>query len=165
MVAKPPKCGLFDERPPKSSTFRRYYERGVFPVALETSGGGLSGTEGQPQQQQQRVAWKVGLDKLDYHFYLPLFFDGLTEARPPYSFLVEQAIADMLQAGSIRVLPVLPQLIKPIKSKFSRYIVRFFFYVLGNNVILRVYDIDLYSDNQFVSITQTHIVNTLSRRI
>ncbi|OXU20772.1 hypothetical protein TSAR_003772 [Trichomalopsis sarcophagae] len=116
VVAKPPKCGLFDERPPKSSTFRRYYERGVFPVALETSGGGLSGPEGQPQQQQQRVAWKVALDKLDYHFYLPLFFDGLTEARPPYSFLVEQAIADMLQAGSVKVLPVLPQLIKPIKK-------------------------------------------------
>jgi len=59
------------------------------------------------------------LDKLDYHFYLPLFFDGLCETEHPYEFFARQGIHDMLEHGGGKVLPVIPQLIIPIKSKFS----------------------------------------------
>ncbi len=37
----------------------------------------------------------------------------------PYAFLAEQGVYDMLSAGSNKVLPVIPQLIIPIKSEFS----------------------------------------------
>ncbi|XP_058795291.1 parkin coregulated gene protein-like isoform X2 [Phymastichus coffea] len=106
VVARPPKCGLFEERPAKTSTFRRYYERGMFPIALEADASG-----------GQKISWKVDLDKLDYQFYLPLFFDGLTEAKVPYSFIVEQAILEMLDVSGagVQVLPCLPQLVMPIK--------------------------------------------------
>jgi len=61
----------------------------------------------------------VELDKLDYHFYLPLFFDGLCETEHPHEFFARQGIHDMLEHGGGKVLPVIPQLIIPIKSNFS----------------------------------------------
>jgi len=58
----------------------------------------------------------VEIDKLDYHHYLPLFFDGLCETEHPYEFLARQGIHDMLEHGGNKILPVVPQLIIPIKS-------------------------------------------------
>lgn len=66
-----------------------------------------------------RIAWKVEIQKLDYHHYLPIFFDGLREVEAPYNFIAEQGVYDMLQAGAHKVLPVIPQLIIPVKSEFS----------------------------------------------
>src|SRR5690348_305869 len=83
--------------------------------------------------------------QLDYHHYLPIFFDGLREIEVPYSFIAEavsvlychviksllaaeklasirillqrQGSRDMLlHGGQEKVLPVIPQLIRPIKS-------------------------------------------------
>ena len=104
MVAKPPKVGLYDPQPPKPSTFRKYYERGVFPITLEDDGN------------KQKLSWKVKIENLDFHHYLPMFFDGLTETESPFKFLVEQGICEMLEHGGPKVLPVVPQLIIPIKS-------------------------------------------------
>jgi len=58
----------------------------------------------------------VEVDKLDYHHYLPLFFDGLCETEHPYEFLARQGIHDMLEHGGNKILPVVPQLIIPVKS-------------------------------------------------
>ena len=55
--------------------------------------------------------------QLDFHHYLPIFFDGLRELEEPYAFLAEQGVYDMTSAGSNKVLPVIPQLIIPIKSE------------------------------------------------
>lgn len=66
-----------------------------------------------------RLAWKVEVQKLDYHHYLPIFFDGLREREPPYSFVAEQGVMDMLEAGAHKVLPVIPQLIIPIKTALN----------------------------------------------
>lgn len=57
------------------------------------------------------------IDKLDYHHFLPLFFDGLSETAHPYAVLARQGVHDMLEHGGPRILPVIPQLIMPIKSK------------------------------------------------
>lgn len=57
------------------------------------------------------------IEKLDYHHYLPLFFDGLCEMTFPYEFFARQGIHDMLEHGGNKILPVIPQLIIPIKSK------------------------------------------------
>jgi len=59
----------------------------------------------------------VEIEKLDYHHYLPLFFDGLCETEHPYDFFARQGIHDMLEHGGNKILPVIPQLIVPIKSK------------------------------------------------
>ncbi|KAF7254389.1 Parkin coregulated gene protein [Varanus komodoensis] len=59
---------------------------------------------------------KVEIEKLDYHHYLPLFFDGLCEMQFPYEFFARQGIHDMLEHGGNKILPVIPQLIIPIKT-------------------------------------------------
>lgn len=56
------------------------------------------------------------IDKLDYHHFLPLFFHGLSETAHPYAVLARQGVHDMLEHGGPRILPVIPQLIMPIKS-------------------------------------------------
>lgn len=38
----------------------------------------------------RRIQWKVDIEKLDYHHYLPIFFDGLREKEEPYRFLAVQ---------------------------------------------------------------------------
>jgi len=47
-----------------------------------------------------------------------LFFDGLCETAHPYEFFSRQGVHDMLEHGGSKILPVIPQLIIPIKSKF-----------------------------------------------
>lgn len=66
-----------------------------------------------------RIAWKVDIGKLDYHHYLPIFFDGIREKEDPYRFLAVQGVYDMLTAGGGKVLPVVPQLIIPIKTALN----------------------------------------------
>jgi hypothetical protein len=67
-----------------------------------------------------RIAWKLGIERLDFHHYLPIFFDGLREVEEPYAFLAERGIYDMMHVGKGgRVLPVLPQLIIPIKTALN----------------------------------------------
>lgn len=107
-VTCPPKAGAFDERPLTNHTdFSKFYERGDFPIALEHD------TKG------NKIAWKVEIEKLDYHHYLPMFFDGLCETTHPYEFFARQGVHDMLEHGGPKTLPVIPQLIIPIKKALS----------------------------------------------
>jgi hypothetical protein len=48
-----------------------------------------------------------------------MFFEGLCETAHPYKFVVQQGIQDMLRHGGPKILPVIPQLIIPIKSEFN----------------------------------------------
>ena len=57
-------------------------------------------------------------EKLDYHHYLPLFFEGLRELEHPYCFFAKQGIHDLLVHGCDKVLPVVPQLIRPLRGQF-----------------------------------------------
>ena len=88
---------------PPNTEFRRFYERGDLPIAVNHSGTG------------SKITWKVDVEKLDYHHYLPLFFDGLREKEDPYAFLAHNGCETMLQRGQSKILPVVPQLIIPIK--------------------------------------------------
>lgn len=62
-----------------------------------------------------------------------MFFDGLCEIEHPYDFFARQGIHDMLEHGGTKILPVIPQLIVPIKSEL-RFLVSFeiksFFFVI-----------------------------------
>jgi len=56
---------------------------------------------------------------LDYHHYLPLFFEGLREVDHPYAFFARVGIHDLLVNGCDKVLPVVPHLIRPIREALN----------------------------------------------
>jgi hypothetical protein len=105
--APPPVAGAFKKRAVPPSEFRKFYERGDLPIAVEHKALG------------NKIQWKVDIEKLDYHHYLPIFFDGLREKTEPYKFLAKQGVFDMLDAGGSKILPVIPQLIIPIKTSLN----------------------------------------------
>jgi len=106
--ASPPrKAGSTMRRPVSKTEFRRFYDRGDLPIQIYH--GAVGG----------KIAWKVDIEKLDYHHYLPIFFDGLREKEDPYRFLAVQGVYDMLDKGGTKVLPVVPQLIIPMKTALN----------------------------------------------
>jgi hypothetical protein len=106
---KAPVAGAFKKREnPPNTEFRRFYERGDLPIAVKHQGVG------------NRIDWKVTeIEKLDYHHYLPIFFDGLREKEEPYRFLAVEGTFNMLEHGGQKILPVIPQLIIPIKTALN----------------------------------------------
>lgn len=92
---------------PPNTEFRRFYERADLPVQVDQNGS------------LPKLAWKIPVEKLDYHHYLPLFFDGLREVEYPYSFLAEKGVHDMIKYGGSKILPVIPQLIIPVKTALN----------------------------------------------
>ncbi len=48
---------------------------------------------------------QVELSKLDYHHYLPMFFDGIRETQEPYRFLAVQVAPSVGTSGSSRPNP------------------------------------------------------------
>ena len=104
-IEQAPTAGATKSRPANENTqFKKFYERGDLPIALEHD------TKG------NKIAWKVEIEKLDYHHYLPIFFDGLKNLKHPYCFFARQGIHDMLEHGGAKVLPVIPQLIVHIRD-------------------------------------------------
>lgn len=104
----PPSAGAFKvKRNTRPTEFRRFYDRGDLPLQVSFSGA------------HRKVAWKVDIEKLDYHHYLPIFFDGLRELEEPYKFLAHQGTRDLLTEGGQKILPVVPQLIIPIKTALN----------------------------------------------
>jgi len=106
-VHEPGKAGAFHRRPIKPSEFRRFYDRGDLPVQVLHSA------------TQNRISWKVEPDKLDFHHYLPIFFDGLREKEDPYRFLAIEGVQNLLACGGSKILPVVPQLIIPVKTALN----------------------------------------------
>jgi hypothetical protein len=106
MQENPPKAGAYQRRPIASSEFRRFYDRGDLPIQIHHAAS-------------NRIAWKVDIEKLDYHHYLPIFFDGLREKEDPYRFLAVEGSNNMLDKGGSKILPVVPQLIIPIKTALN----------------------------------------------
>jgi len=101
-----PVAGAVKPRPIVNSEFRRFYDRGDLPIAIEHG-------------PQNKIFWKVDVMQLDYHHYLPIFFEGIREKQDPYRFLSVQGVFDMLEKGGAKVLPVIPQLIIPIKTALN----------------------------------------------
>ncbi|NXD51894.1 PACRG protein, partial [Corvus moneduloides] len=106
-VRGPPPAGSVKQRPAKRTAFRKFYDRGDFPIAVEHGHVG------------NKIAWKAEIENLDYHYFLPLFFDGLRETEFPYEFFARQGVHDMLEHGGNKILPVVPQLIIPIKDALN----------------------------------------------
>jgi len=112
--SRPNSAGAFVSRAnPPNTDFRRFYERGDLPIQIDHC------------CVNNKLQWKIEIEKLDYHHYLPLFFSGLREEEEPYNFMAREAIMDMIKPGGAvgntngKVLPVLPQLIIPIKEALN----------------------------------------------
>jgi len=104
----PPGAGAFHRRDnPPNTAFRMFYERGDLPIAIEHQG------------VRNAIKWKIDIKKLDYHHYLPIFFDGVREKEEPYRFLAVKGVEDLLDQGGPKILPVVPQLIIPIKTALN----------------------------------------------
>jgi hypothetical protein len=103
----PGRAGSTFTRPVPKTQFRVFYDRGDLPIQIFH--GAVGG----------KIAWKVDVEKLDYHHYLPIFFDGLREKEDPYRFLAVQGAYDMMEKGGPKLLPVVPQLIVPIKTALN----------------------------------------------
>ncbi|KAF4693124.1 hypothetical protein FOZ63_031191 [Perkinsus olseni] len=103
----PPIAGAYRRKPIKASEFRRFYDRGDLPIQISHAG------------TWNKIQWKVDIDKLDYHHYLPIFFDGIREKEEPYRFLAVEGVYDLLERGGSKILPVIPQLIIPIKTALN----------------------------------------------
>ena len=83
----PPRAGSKTRRDnPPNTAFRRFYERGDLPIAVEHRG------------TKNVISWKVEIERLDYHHYLPIFFDGIREVEEPYRFLATKGVEDLLKA-------------------------------------------------------------------
>jgi len=107
VAPNPPKAGARSQRPIPHSAFRNHYDRGDLPIKMDHGavGGGLQ--------------WTVDRQNLDYHHYLPIFFEGAREQEDPYRFFAVQGVYDLLEEGGAKVLPVVPQLIIPIKTALN----------------------------------------------
>jgi len=102
--SSPPKAGGSDRRLIPVSEFRRYYDRGDLPIKLDYARG------------SNKITWKINPDSLDYHHYLPIFIDGVREKVDPYRNLSILGTFDLIEKGGDKILPVVPQLIVPLKS-------------------------------------------------
>mmetsp|Transcript_93904 Transcript_93904/g.167045 ORF Transcript_93904/g.167045 Transcript_93904/m.167045 type:complete len:308 (-) Transcript_93904:216-1139(-) len=103
----PNKAGAYRRRPIEPSEFRRFYDRNDLPIQIVHSG------------TQNRIGWKVDVEKLDYHHYLPIFFDGIREKEEPYRFLAVEGVHNLLEKGAAKILPVVPQLVIPLKKALN----------------------------------------------
>mmetsp|Transcript_16382 Transcript_16382/g.24694 ORF Transcript_16382/g.24694 Transcript_16382/m.24694 type:complete len:345 (+) Transcript_16382:196-1230(+) len=94
------------------SMFPNRYLRGELPCTIEHGVRGLY------------LSWVCPLDNLDYDYYLPIFFDGLQCDQEPIVFLAKQGIEDMLYAchgNADRVIPSLPNLVRPLRNALSKF--------------------------------------------
>jgi len=99
--------GAFNKRVITVTEFRRFYDRGDLPIKVDH------------QSSVSKTEWKISPEQLDYHHYLPIFIDGIREKVDPYRFLAIMGTYEMLEAGGTKILPVIPQLIIPLKTALN----------------------------------------------
>ena len=60
--------------------FKKCYDRGDLPLVVDFVGATrkVRFTK-EVNHNESQIAWKVEIDLLDYHHYLPIFFHGLRE--------------------------------------------------------------------------------------
>lgn len=62
-------AGAWRRREIAATLFRKYYVRGDLPICVDHRANGNA------------IRWKIRPTELDFHVYLPIFFDGLREVR------------------------------------------------------------------------------------
>uniref|UniRef100_A0A914V5B1 Uncharacterized protein n=1 Tax=Plectus sambesii TaxID=2011161 RepID=A0A914V5B1_9BILA len=105
-VAKPLPHKEAERKPPaRTNIFYQMYDGGNLPVRLDHISRGW------------QLQWTQPIESLDYEFYLPRFFEGLSVTRSPYQFIAEKGVNDLLDncTDSIKILSNLPFLIGPLR--------------------------------------------------
>ncbi|KAA0157232.1 hypothetical protein FNF29_00584 [Cafeteria roenbergensis] len=92
---------------PPNTFFRKLFERGDLPIRVKHTGSGI------------RVDWTKPADKVDLHHFLPVFVSGLREVEEPYMSLAQFGTQDLLAVGGDRLLPVVPQLVQPLREALA----------------------------------------------
>jgi hypothetical protein len=64
----------------ESTLFKKYYDRGDMPITVSFNGA------------VRNIGWKLEPEHIDYHLYLPIFFEGLRETEEPYKFLADRVL-------------------------------------------------------------------------
>ena len=110
MVEPPPapRAGAFRARKPAQTNFSRRYRCGDLPVSVDHG------------HSKPAIRWLVEPQRLDLHYYLPLFFDGLRETRFPESMLARQGVVTLVEMGGTDCVPIVGKLIQPIKGAHRR---------------------------------------------
>ena len=67
------------------SPLRRFYDRGDLLTFVKHS------------PQENEIKWKVQPEKLDYLYYLPIFFHDLRDKEVPYLFFAHRGILDLIE--------------------------------------------------------------------
>ena len=67
-----------------STIFKTFYMRNDLPVVVDFEGA------------SRKIQWKVEIDMLDYHHYLPIFFEGLREPEEPMKFLADRGTDELI---------------------------------------------------------------------
>ena len=96
---------MFEADGAPATQFRRMFERGDLPVTIK-HGAMLS------------LEWKIAPEKVDYGHFLPIFIEGLREKRDPYKFVAINGTRVLIEKGATMLLPVIPQVIMPLKQAF-----------------------------------------------
>jgi hypothetical protein len=73
----------------EATLFKKYYDRGDMPITVNFNGA------------DRKIGWKLEPEHIDYHLYLPIFFEGLRETEEPYKFLADRVILFILGMHSI----------------------------------------------------------------
>ncbi|RNE94949.1 uncharacterized protein Tco025E_10273 [Trypanosoma conorhini] len=102
----PGKAGALQKQKIPPTEFRSHYQRGDLPLSIQ-------------QAATRSLLWRVNVATLDYHYFLPIFFDGLRELEEPFRFVATQGCYDLLEKGGSKILPTIPQLILPIKTALN----------------------------------------------
>lgn len=76
--------GAWRRRAIAATLFRKYYVRGDLPISVDHTG------------HRNAVRWKIRPAELDFHVYLPIFFDGLREVSLLFSLCARSSGAATL---------------------------------------------------------------------
>lgn len=64
----------------EATLFKKYYDRGDMPITVNFNGA------------DRKIGWKLEPEHIDYHLYLPIFFEGMRETEEPYKFLADRVL-------------------------------------------------------------------------
>lgn len=91
----------------RRTAFRRCFDEQILPIRLEPLENGMG----------MKLVWTQPIAELDLHHVLPIFFSGVGETQDPYQFAAVDGLFQLLETCSgDDLLPVVPQLVQPIKD-------------------------------------------------
>ncbi|CAD7084092.1 unnamed protein product [Hermetia illucens] len=120
-VIPPRKTNPFAPQPIKATLFQKFFLRGDIPANIKPvePGAKVVKKTKKTSQDPPPLVWDVPPESLDYSYYLPIFVEGLGEMEDPYKAVASQGVTTLIAACPEKILPVVPQLIIPMKRALN----------------------------------------------